>query len=410
MKTIKDSKTKKHLLIIGGGYAGFWSALSAIRQSREIEKIEELEVTLVNTDNYFTMRPRLYEVSLEGLRVKLDEYLKPIGVKQIIGKAEIIDPENNEVVVATSHGTRHLTYDYLILAAGSSLKALNLPGIENTFNIDTYNNAERLEEHIITLAKRNFEKEGDDTFVIAGAGLTGLEAVTSIEDKVKKMQELYSTSQKDVKVILVERHQEVGSYYSPEAKAYLNDTIVSKNIQVMTESEIIAIEPSRVILTHDIEIATSTVIWTIGMMASPLTRFLKGQRDSLNRISVDEFLKLREYPNVIVAGDVANVKVGKGQTAVMSCQFSQFQGRWAGHNAVNDIFGLELKEYIQNGYTTCLDLGVDNALITDGWDRILHKTGNEGKAVKTWICTDLIYPHDDVEEAVTDSFPMIPKF
>jgi NADH dehydrogenase len=411
MKTNKETlRTKKHLVIIGGGYAGFWSALSAIRQSRDIEKLEELEVTLINADNYFTMRPRLYEVSLEGLRVKLDDYLKPLGIKQIIGKAEIIDADSNEVIVATAHGTWHLAYDYLILAAGSSLKALNLPGIENTFNIDTYTNAEQLEAHIITLAKRNFENEGDNTFVIAGAGLTGLEAVTSIEDKVKKMQELYSTSQKDIKVVLVERHNEVGSYYSPDAKAYLNDTIVSKNIQVMTESEIIAIEPSRVILTHDVEIATSTVIWTIGMTASPLTRFLKGKRDSLNRIYVDGFLKLNEYPNVIVAGDVANVKVGQGQTAVMSCQFSQFQGRWAGHNAVNDMFGLELKEYIQNGYTTCLDLGGDNALITDGWDRIVHKTGTDGKAIKTWICTDLIYPHDDVEEALADSYPKIPKF
>ena len=191
MKTINEtSGTKKQLLIIGGGYAGFWSALSAIRESREINKADEVEVTLINTDNYFTMRPRLYEVSLEGLRIKLDEYLKPLGIHQIMGKAEIINPDTNEVVVATAHGIRHLNYDYLILAAGSSLKALNLPGMEYTFNIDTYNNAERLEQHIIELAKRNFENEGDDIFVIAGAGLTGLEAATSIKDKVKNV--LYS--------------------------------------------------------------------------------------------------------------------------------------------------------------------------------------------------------------------------
>lgn len=58
----------------------------------------------------------------------LDEYLKPLGINQIIGKEEIIGPGNNEVVVATANGTRHLSYDYLILAAGSSLKAVNLPG------------------------------------------------------------------------------------------------------------------------------------------------------------------------------------------------------------------------------------------------------------------------------------------
>jgi len=411
MKTINEtSGTKKQLLIIGGGYAGFWSALSAIRESREINKADEVEVTLINTDNYFTMRPRLYEVSLEGLRIKLDEYLKPLGIHQIMGKAEIINPDTNEVVVATAHGIRHLNYDYLILAAGSSLKALNLPGMEYTFNIDTYNNAERLEQHIIELAKRNFENEGDDIFVIAGAGLTGLEAATSIKDKVKKMQGLYSTKIKEVKVILVERSAEVGSYYSVEAQDYLNQSIKSKNIQVITESEIIAVEPSAVHLTHDSYIPTSTVIWTIGLVASPLTTFFRGERDDLNRIVVNDFLKLTEYPNVIIAGDVANVKVGQEKTAVMSCQFSQFQGRWAGHNAVNDIFGVEMMKYVQNGYNTCLDLGGENALVTDGWDRVLHKTGGDAKAIKMWINTDLIYPAKDPEDAIVQSYPRIPKF
>lgn len=403
-------KTKKQLLIIGGGYAGFWSALSAIRQSRVILKSEELEVTLINTDNYFTMRPRLYEVSLEGLRVELEKYLKPLGIHQIIGKAEIIAPENNQVVVATDHGTRVLDYDYLILAAGSALKAVNIPGIENTFNIDTYNAAERLEQHVIELAKRNFEKHGDDTFVVVGGGLTGLEAATSIEDKALKMQGIYSTQSKKITVILIERNPDLGSYYSSEAQAFLKETIKSKNILTITNAEVLNIEPSGIELTEDSKIKTSTVIWTAGMMASPLTTFFKGERDTLNRIVVDQYLKLSSYNNVIIAGDVANVKVGIGQTAVMSCQFSQWQGRWAGHNAVNELFGEELKPYIQEGYNTCLDLGSDTALITDGWDRILHKTGSEAKKVKTWICTDLIYPSDDPLEALEESYPKIPKF
>lgn len=403
-------KTKKQLLIIGGGYAGFWSALSAIRQSRDLLRSEELEVTLINTDNYFTMRPRLYEVSLEGLRVELDKYLKPLGIHQIIGKAEIIAPENNQVVVATDHGTRVLNYDYLILATGSALRAINIPGIENTFNIDTYNAAERLEQHIVELAKRNFEKQGDDTFVVVGGGLTGLEAATSIEDKALKMQGLYSTQTKKITVILIERNADLGSYYSTEAQEFLKETIKAKNILTITAAEVLNIQPSGIELTEDTKIKTGTVIWTAGMMASPLTTFFKGERDNLNRIVVDQYLKLSSYKNVIIAGDVANVKVGSGQTAVMSCQFSQWQGRWAGHNAVNELFGEELKPYIQEGYNTCLDLGSDTALITDGWDRILHKTGTEAKKVKTWICTDLIYPSDNPLEALEESYPKIPKF
>lgn len=407
-----DNKTevRKQLLIIGGGYAGFWSAISAIRQSREIKKTDELEVTLVNPDNYFTMRPRLYEVSLDGLRVELNRYLKPLGIHQILGKAETIIPEKKEVTVSTVNGLRHLHYDYLILATGSSLKALNLPGIENTFNNDTFNNALALENHIIELAKSDFAHEGNSTFVVAGGGFTGLESVTCIEDKAKAMQAKYSKKKVDFRIILIEKNNAIASFYAAEGQQYIIDTLKAKNIEVITGSQVVYVKPSAVLLSDGTRIPTSTVIWTVGMVASPLTYFFKGVKDSLNRVSVDNYLKLPGYDNVIVAGDVANVKVGNDHSAVMSCQFSQFQGRWAGHNAVNDLFGVPLKAYKQPGYNTCLDLGKDHALITDGWDRILKQTGKDAKATKEWICTDLIYPYDNVEEAVADSFPLIPEF
>lgn len=196
---------KQQLLIIGGGFAGFWSAMSAIRQSRELQKTNEVEITLINPDNYFTIRPRLYEVSLEGLRIELDNYLKPLGIKQILGKAEIIDPEKNSVTVLTDHGIRNIKYDYLIVAAGSALKGMNTPGIEHSFNIDTFNSAQKLENHIIELAKDNFSGKGASTFVVVGGGFTGLEAVTSIEEKAKAIQEKYATKKTDFKVILMER-------------------------------------------------------------------------------------------------------------------------------------------------------------------------------------------------------------
>jgi len=60
------------------------------------------------------------------------------------------------------------------------------------------------------------------------------------------------------------------------------------------------------------------------------------------------------------------------------------------HNAVNDLFIEPLRADIQIGYYTCLDLGAATALITDGWDRVLNKTGKENKSVKSWMYTDLI--------------------
>jgi NADH dehydrogenase len=401
---------KKQLMIIGGGFAGFWSALSAIRQSRELQKAGELEITLVNTDNYFTIRPRLYEVSLEGLRVELDKYLKPLGIQQVMGKAELIDPEKQEVTVSTVHGVRSLKYDYLILATGGALKAINLPGIEFTQNVDTFEGAQRLEDHLVTLAKKDFAEEGAATLVVAGAGFTGLEAVTSIADKARMIAGKYAGKQPELKVVLIDRGAKLGGFFDEEGQEYIAKACAEKNIEVINGAEIQSITPAGIVLNNGQALATRTVIWTVGMVASALTAFFKGEKDNQGRLMVDTFLKLRTYDNVIIAGDVAHVSVDNGHTAVMACQYAQFMGRWAGHNAVNDLFATPLKEYIQNGYVTCLDLGESHALYTSGWERKVHQSGEEARATKSWVNTILLYPQQDVEEAVTASYPEIPQF
>ncbi|PIF30891.1 NADH dehydrogenase [Flavobacterium sp. 9] len=401
---------KKQLLIIGGGFAGFWSALSAIRQSRELQKENELEMTLVNMDEYLTIRPRLYEVSLEGLRVELKKYFKPLNIKFIIGKAEIINPEQNLVTVATNHGSRIVNYDYLILSSGSVLKAINIPGIENTFNVDTFNGAQRLEDHLVQLASKNFEGDGATTFVIAGSGLTGLEVVTVIKEKALKILGEHGQDPIDFKVVLIEKADKVGNYYSTEAQDYVIKTLETKNVTVVTGVSLAGVNSKGATLSDGTFIPSQTVISTVGLVASSLCNFFKGEKDKLGRLHVNKYLQLEEYENVIAAGDVANIPTDdKGNSSLMACQFSMFLGKWAGHNAVNSLFSQPLKPYNYTDYVTCVDLGQEDGMLTTGWERTLAFSGIEGKNIKMEVTTKLIYPADDVETALTDSYPEVPN-
>lgn len=401
---------KKQLLIIGGGFAGFWSALSAIRQSRELKKENELEVTLVNMDEYLTIRPRLYEVSLEGLRVELNKYFKQLNIKLIIGKAEIINPEQKFVTVATESGSRILNYDYLILSSGSVLKAINIPGIEDTFNVDTFNGAQKLEDHLTKLAHKNFEGEGATTFVVAGSGLTGLEMVTVIKEKANKILADHGKNPIDFKVVLIEKADKVGNYYAPEAQDYVIETLKSKDITVANGVYLTAVENNGATLSDGRFIASQTVISTIGLVASSLCNFFKGEKDKLGRLHVNEFLQLKEYQNVIAAGDVANIPTDdEGNSSLMACQFSMFLGKFAGHNAVNSLFSEPLKAYSYKDYVTCVDLGQQDGMLTSGWDRKLVASGIEGKNIKMEVTTKLIYPAEDVNTALEDSYPEVPN-
>jgi NADH dehydrogenase len=398
-------KLKKQLLIIGGGFAGFWSAISAVRQSREIKKRGEVEITLINPDNEVTIRQGLNE----GLRFELDKYLKPLGVGQIIGRVEVINPEENQVIVSMVQELSVLHYDYLILASGATLQVSNLPGIGYTFNVASHDNADRLEGHIIDLAKNDFFEEGASTFVVVGSEFTGLETVTGIEQKIRTMEAYYSGKKSDFIIVLLESANQVGTSFSTECRQYIMDVVVSKNIEVISDIEVTEIGPASILLNNGTCISTRTVIWTKDMIASSLTRSFKGVKDNLNRQAVDRFLKVPGYDNVIAAGNVAHTSGDNRYSSLMDCQYAQFEGRWAGHNAINDLFNIQLKEYVHPGYVTCVDLGEPQTPYATNWELSLQKKRYEQRAIERHLNLVTMYPWQAVEETVKASYPEIPK-
>ena len=81
-----------------------------------------------------------------------------------------------------------------------------------------------------------------------------------------------------------------------------------------------------------------------------------------------------------------------GKLALQSCQHALQLGRFAGENAARDLLGQPLIDYAQPRYVTCLDLGRAGAVFTEGWTRAVQKSGEEAKAIKRRINTQVIYP------------------
>jgi NADH dehydrogenase len=120
-----------------------------------------------------------------------------------------------------------------------------------------------------------------------------------------------------------------------------------------------------------------------------------GERDKLGRVIVDAVLRAPAAPEIFVAGDAAVADTGDGHLTLQSCQHAGQLGRVAGENAARDLLGLPPVAYSQLRYITCLDLGRSGAVITQGWERRVEKTGHAGKAFKRWINTEVIYPPAD---------------
>jgi NADH dehydrogenase FAD-containing subunit len=83
---------------------------------------------------------------------------------------------------------------------------------------------------------------------------------------------------------------------------------------------------------------------------------------------------------------------GDGHLALQSCQHALQLGRFAGENAARDLLGMPLIPYRQLRYVTHLDLGRSGAVSTNGWERAVRLTGEEAKALKRRINTEVIYP------------------
>ncbi len=392
----------KHLVIIGGGFAGFWSAMSAVRQGREIDKIDEFKITLISKDAYHTIRPRLYETDLARTRIPLREYLVPLNISLIIGEVSEIDTENRRISLTSSPDI--IDYDTLILAAGSRMKAIEIPGIEQIFSVDTFEDASMLDQHLRKISVSSFPTLASRNIVVVGGGFTGIETVTSLPQRIKA----YSSVGAEFNFFVVERSAKLASNYSIDAQKYIAHQFEIAGIHLLLDEEVERIETGKIVLKSDKSINTDTVIWTTGLEASPLTAKIKNsERDELGRLHVDKCLRIPTEHAIFAAGDVAKVLVDERNYALMSCQHAMPQGKFAGHNAVNVMFGKEPISYLQPRYATCLDLGPENALLTNGWERNVEMFGREAKALKSQIVTQWIYPAGSVEETLKMSAPEV---
>jgi NADH dehydrogenase len=136
------------VLIVGGGFAGLWTAAAAVRRSAEVDA--GLSIALIAPGNDMVIRPRLYEPRPAEMRAPIDRFLEPIGVEHLRATVEAIDVHEREIVAVCNDGTRFRSgYGRLVVAAGSRLvRNDDLPGAVHLHDVDTLPAAVALDQHL----------------------------------------------------------------------------------------------------------------------------------------------------------------------------------------------------------------------------------------------------------------------
>lgn len=381
----------KRILVIGSGFAGMWSALAATRLLDQAGR-RDVEVALVAPKPELHVRPRLYEHNPERMAVSLTDIFKATGIRYIQGLVEHIDVAGRQVRIASVNPgelPQTLSYDRLVLAAGSRLNCPPIPGLlEHAFNVDQVASAAALETHLLGLAARP-ESARRNTVVVAGAGFTGIETAAELPARLRESL----GDNAAVNVIMVERNGDIGPDLGPGPRPVITQALTELGVSWKLGSGVAAVDAHGVTLENGERIEADTVIWTAGARANGLTAQIPATRDNFGRLHVDANLQVQGVPGVFATGDCAYAATdAEGNHAAMSCQHAMNLGRSAGHNVAADLIGEAAIPYSQPKYVTCLDLGPWGAVYTEGWDRQVKLSGAEAKALKTKINTEWIYP------------------
>jgi NADH:ubiquinone reductase (H+-translocating) len=387
----------KNIVVIGGGFAGLWSALGAARRLDE-EGETDIHVTLINRDEWHGIRVRLYEPDISDARVPLADVLEPAGVELVVGEVTGFDFDGHQVRL----GDKTVPYDRLVIAAGSRLTRPDIPGLaQHAFSIDVWDDANKLDTHLKGLS-------GNQTVLIIGGGLTGVELACEMPDRLRDL------GISDGRVILADRHSNIGSNMGPHAVPVIENALSELGVETQIGIGVSAIDAQGATLADGSRIEAATVIWSAGMSAGPIAAMVPVAHDKFGRIPVDCNMRVTGLDGVYAAGDMAAAPLDGNHHTVMSCQHSRPMGRYAGYNVVGDLLGLDLLDMDINYYVTCLDLGPWGALYTEGWDRQVSASGKSVKNTKMTINRDRIYPprngnRRDILDAASPLVQMAPS-
>ena len=377
----------KHIVVIGGGFAGLWAAMGAAKRLDEASDNADIAITLVNRDEWHAIRVRNYETNISDARLPLGPLLELAGIELVIGEVTDIDTDQRVVTVSgagdAGEKSRTLGWDRLVLAAGSALVRPDIPGLaEFGFSIDTWDDADRLNTHLQELA----DTVAGSSVLIVGAGMTGVELACEMPARLRGL------GIEQPRVILADSSNEIGSSFGNEARPVITDALITLGVEALPSVNVTEIDRKGATLVDGSRIDAATIVWTAGVRPSGLAAMVPGEHAPDGRLRVDSCMRVAALDGVFAAGDIAAAPTEGGNETVMSCQHGRPMGRTAGYNAACDLIGNDMISLRFNPYVTCLDLGSFGALLTAGYDRRLVETGEAVKERKTTTNRINIYP------------------
>jgi NADH dehydrogenase len=354
-----SEKRQPLVVIVGAGFGG-------LRAAKRLAG-GPVDVILVDQHNYHTFMPLLYQVARAALEP--EEIAYPVrrvfrGERNInfrLARVEAVDLLRQRLL--TSQGP--ITYDYLILAAGSATNFFGQADIQqHAYGLHDLKDAVALRNHLLTVFEQ-VTQETDParraallTFVIVGGGPTGVELAGAYSELIQTVlaQEYPQLDFSQVRILLLEGGPALLAALPPDLREAALASLQAKGVEVRLRTAVASATADEVRLKDGTVIPTATLVWAAGVRAADLAATLGQATARGGRVRVRETLQLPTTPNVFVIGDIADLEED-GKALPQVAQVAMQQGTHAAANILHHLHGEPLVPFRYHDLGTMATIG-----------------------------------------------------
>jgi len=340
------------VLILGGGFGGVYTAVNLERiLERELTR-GEVEIALVSRDNYLTFQPMLPEVvsgsigildtitPIRRLCPRTDLYTRAI---------EEVDLGRRRVTLASGVGPRqlHLEYDHLVIALGNVTSFAGQPGLaEHALPFKYLGDALTLRNHAIhALEEADIERDprargGLLTFVVAGGGFSGVEAVAELNDFVRSAARSFRNIRpEEISVVLLHAGDLILPELPKDLAGFAQRLLMKRGVEVRLNARLAGATAEAALLKNGERVETRTLVSTVPGGPNPVVAAIPCPKDR-GRIVTDLHLEVPGHAGVWAVGDCALVTdAATGEVSPPTAQHAVREGRCAAENIAAAIRG-----------------------------------------------------------------------
>ena len=296
------------IVILGGGYAGVHAGKLL---HKAYKKNDDIQVTLIDANPYHTLMTELHEVAGGRVdngcvKISFDRIFDGKTVEVIQDKITGFDFDNKKI----SSDSATYDYDYLVMGTGAEATDFGIPGVkEHSFSLWSYQDALIIKDHIREMFRQaSYEKDAEKrkklmTFVVAGAGFTGVEMLGELIEKVPQMCRDYKVDPNEVQLINVEGLDSILKMLPEGPRAKAQKYMEKKGVKIMLNSLITKAEAGSFTLKDGTVIECGTLIWTCGIKGGSFAAQSGLTVGHVDRLKVHPTMQSENHENVYVVGD-----------------------------------------------------------------------------------------------------------